>query len=67
MNQTPRVSCRVLAITSPWSARVHAVARETHGRVRPLCYLYLYLLPISRSRAIRAALGVCLGAEESIR
>ena len=29
----------VLAITAPWSARVHAVARETHGRVCPLCYL----------------------------
>ena len=29
----------VLAITAPWSARVYAVARETHGRVCPLCYL----------------------------
>ena len=33
------VSTCVLAITAPWSARVYAVARETHGRVCPLCYL----------------------------
>ena len=34
----PNSTC-VLAITAPWSARVYAVARETHGRVCPLCYL----------------------------
>ena len=26
-------------LRASWSARVYAVARETHGRVRPLCYL----------------------------
>ena len=36
MNQTPRVSW---PLPAPWSARAHAVARETHGRVCPLCYL----------------------------
>ena len=43
MNQTPRA---VLAITAPWSARVYAVARETHGRVCPL--VTCYLLPVPR-------------------
>ena len=27
--------------TASWSARVYAVARETHGRVCPLCYLLI--------------------------
>ena len=29
----------VLAVTAPWSVRVYVAARETHGRVCPLCYL----------------------------
>ena len=33
----------VLAVTAPWSVRVYVAARETHGRVCPLCYL----LPVS--------------------
>ena len=37
-NNEPNSTC-VLAITAPWSARVYAVARETHGRMCPLCYL----------------------------
>ena len=43
----------VLAITAPWSARVYAVARETHGRVCPLCYLLPVWVrpPTSRIRA----------------
>ena len=42
----PNSTC-VLAITAPWSARVHAVARETHGRVCPLCYLLPVTVPWS--------------------
>ena len=34
----------VLAVTASWSACVYAVARETYGRVCPLCYL----LPVGR-------------------
>ena len=29
----------VLAVTASWSVRVYVAARETHGRVCPLCYL----------------------------
>ena len=52
----PNSTC-VLAITAPWSARVYAVARETHGRVCPLCYL----LPVVRCSLWiqRSALRCC--------
>ena len=49
----------VLAVTASWSARVYAVARETHGRVCPLCYL----LPVTCClRYISSCPGITLPA-----
>ena len=38
----------VLAVTASWSVRVYVAARETHGRVCPLCYL-LPVVALERS------------------
>ena len=56
----PNSTC-VLAITAPWSARVYAVARETHGRVCPLCYL----LPVTCY--LLASLSCCMGGDRVVR
>ena len=38
-DQSRKLRTRVLAVTASWSARVYAVARETLGRVCPVCNL----------------------------
>ena len=51
----------VLAVTAPWSVRVYVAARETHGRVCPLCYLLPVTLdhtdrPSAKKSSLRRAI-----------
>ena len=53
----------VLAVTASWSVRVYVAARETHGRVCPLCYL----LPVTVGVGTRGPLIIIVSSCPSQR